>query len=571
MMAPRGVRGWRIGRGFGVLVLVMSLALTPGEALGQSYPNREKLGMNMPFDGPLSRQWDFTNLMKNAGQWSIRPDGATFGPDGWPTFIPEGERVGTNLRLELANPDPLADRTPDLPAGEYTVQWQGAGTVQITGGFGVQELDGPGGTATFEMPADQTQDQIFLGIRETDPAQPLRLQIHMPSYGPGQANAGQTFHQTFKQRMQPFKRLRFMDWMKANDNDVVNWSDRNEPGRYTYVNDRSVPVENMVELANELDADPWFTMPVKADDQYVENFATYVKQNLDSDQKIYVEYGNEVWNPTFIGRDHVEDLAEDRYNDRSMWYKTWAEEAKADFNVWHNVFAGEEDRIVRVAASQEGNRFHSPRFYDELDGQFDAIAMANYISPNPSSLDENTSAADILQAMRDAIERESDTTIIDPDEPAFLLGDTEPKGDWAYQQALAEYFTQELGREIDLINYEGGQGLSPGGDTSAPWLDAYIAAQRDDEMADVYQQLFDAWLDKLGAEQFNHFSSISQINQFGAWGALERTDQPLEMAPKYRALFNFAMLPEPGSALLLGVGLGGLALGRRRSVTRRAH
>ena len=41
-------------------------------------------------------------------------------------------------------------------------------------------------------------------------------------------------------------------------------------------------VEYMVQLANDLDADPWFNMPHLADDTFVRNFATHVRDHLDA-------------------------------------------------------------------------------------------------------------------------------------------------------------------------------------------------------------------------------------------------------------------------------------------------
>ena len=37
-------------------------------------------------------------------------------------------------------------------------------------------------------------------------------------------------------------------------------------------------------------------MPVNGDSEYVTNFAQYVEQNLDPGLKVYVEYGDELWN-----------------------------------------------------------------------------------------------------------------------------------------------------------------------------------------------------------------------------------------------------------------------------------
>lgn len=53
-------------------------------------------------------------------------------------------------------------------------------------------------------------------------------------------------------------------------------------------------MEAMLDLANRLDADPWFCIPHLADDDFVRRFAELVKQRLEPERSVYVEYSNEV-------------------------------------------------------------------------------------------------------------------------------------------------------------------------------------------------------------------------------------------------------------------------------------
>jgi len=72
-------------------------------------------------------------------------------------------------------------------------------------------------------------------------------------------------------------------------------------------------VEYMVQLANDLNANPWFNMPHMADDDFVRNFATYVRDHLKPGLTAYVEWSNEIWNfgwgtangTATAGRDYV--------------------------------------------------------------------------------------------------------------------------------------------------------------------------------------------------------------------------------------------------------------------------
>ncbi len=60
-----------------------------------------------------------------------------------------------------------------------------------------------------------------------------------------------------------------------------------------------VPVEIMVALANQVGADPWFNIPHDANDEFVIEFATFVRDHLDEGLIAKFEYSNEVWNTIF--------------------------------------------------------------------------------------------------------------------------------------------------------------------------------------------------------------------------------------------------------------------------------
>src|SRR6185312_14999519 len=51
--------------------------------------------------------------------------------------------------------------------------------------------------------------------------------------------------------------------------------------------------------ANAVGADPWLNVPEHADDDYITQMATLVHHMLGPDQKVYVEFSNEVWNGQF--------------------------------------------------------------------------------------------------------------------------------------------------------------------------------------------------------------------------------------------------------------------------------
>ena len=55
---------------------------------------------------------------------------------------------------------------------------------------------------------------------------------------------------------------------------------------HTQEGDNGGSIEYLVQLANTVGANPWVNMPHAADDQYVRQFATYVKQHLRPDLKV---------------------------------------------------------------------------------------------------------------------------------------------------------------------------------------------------------------------------------------------------------------------------------------------
>ena len=62
---------------------------------------------------------------------------------------------------------------------------------------------------------------------------------------------------------------------QTNDSPLANPADRPLPSDYTYAR-IGVPAEVMVALANELQADPWFTLPHLATDDFAHSYAQIV-------------------------------------------------------------------------------------------------------------------------------------------------------------------------------------------------------------------------------------------------------------------------------------------------------
>jgi len=146
---------------------------------------------------------------------------------------------------------------------------------------------------------------------------------------------------------------RFMDWGSTNFGPGVTWSDRARPGSLwtspIHVIDPNgliqhgttgVPYEVMVQLCNELNTDLYVNVPARANDAYITNLANLIKYGsdgvnpytythtspvwppLNSNLKIYVEYGNEVWNNIFQSYTYVTDIGQIELNNGPTNYPT---------------------------------------------------------------------------------------------------------------------------------------------------------------------------------------------------------------------------------------------------------
>lgn len=138
-----------------------------------------------------------------------------------------------------------------------------------------------------------------------------------------------------------------------------HWSDRNRLSSRRQDLPKGMAVELMVDLANRLQIDPWFTMPTAASDDYVRQFARYVKNNLSPELKIYLEYSNETWNANYPGYDYAVARGAELGIGSGAFH---AYRATQIFKIWNEVFAEDDlradrqsSRLVRILASQNAN------------------------------------------------------------------------------------------------------------------------------------------------------------------------------------------------------------------------
>ncbi len=493
-------------------------AVTHPDERGDSLPRRSpavsgplRIGMNLAGVSDWSCEWAFVDVFKPSRPW-ISQDvvgGAwdngkpiEVNADGWPILRDPSQAAATLLCREIQG---------RYPGGLYVCTFDGKGTLRFSFDASVVRTE----RNRIELKVVPSDAGILLKIERSDPEDPVRnIKVWMPGF----ENAASAFHPLFVERLKPFKVIRFMDWGQTNDSTLVRWSDRTTPDSIRQSGPHGVALEHMIDLVNELGADPWFCMPHLADDGFVRSFAGLVKERLRPDRMCYVEWTNEAWNPLFAQGRWVREEAKRRGLSAQ---DVIADEALRDWRIWHEVFGPERSRVIRVAAGQHMYPGHLEPVLERLNGELDAVSCAAYFTARDEdvpSFDGSTTPVDVLKS-----------ALLDIDLRIEFV---------ARHGALAGRWSAKLGRPIPLIAYEGGQHLSAMGG-APPYAAAYLEAQSHPAMYDAYRKMLSGFRE-VGGELYVAFSYVGRQSKWGSWGHLTYQDEPESAAPKWKALVDVA-------------------------------
>ena len=304
----------------------------------------------------------------------------------------------------------------------------------------------------------------------------------------------------------------------------------------------------MVELANEVDVDPWFNMPHLASDDYIRQFAISVRDNIEFDRYIYVEYSNEVWNYGFYQAQWVEQQG------MAMWPDSTVSNLEKRLNwfgmrtaqmcdIWEDVFGELSHQVRCVVGTQAANTWIGEKMLDCTlwaeapchQHNVDAVAIAPYFGqhigqPSYQAQVENwTNDADGgLNRLFAEIEHGNHLPQASFDKTT--LQDA--------MDNVSDYADVAAARAIDLVAYEGGQHLVGVGGVlwSNSITELFGQANRDPRMAQLYAAYYDHWLQEAGNLHVL-YATVGMYSQWGNWGAQEFADVP--GAPKRAAADEF--------------------------------
>lgn len=436
-------------------------------------------------------------------------EGGYLDSDGWPVEIPDGVSsigmvwVGVEGRQ-----------------GTYVLEYDGEGTIKF-GGSGTEVISQEPGKIIVEI---STTGNFWIDILETDPngtGDHLRNISMVKEEYTELYKIGSKFNPDWVELISDSRQLRFMDWMETNNSDVVTWDDYN-----------GVPVEDMVQLANEAGVDPWFTMPHMADDDFIRRFAEYVRDNLDPNLQVRVEYSNETWNWAFSQSKWLleQSISEWGKEDHLSYCSKMAVNVA---QIWDEVFGEEADaRVVNVIGTQTANpkvierlltaqtwQENEPSEYVKPASVFDEVSVTTYFGNTVVYKQESRN--DLIEAIRDpSIDAASwlKEKLLDPNFKGSIPWIADK---WEKNKEISEKYG------LNMSSYEGGQhilhsfAVSSMNDADLTLLTEFLSEfVRSSEMAELYQSSWNAWQEIVG-NAYMQAADVTGVSKYGAWGIYE--------------------------------------------------
>ena len=381
------------------------------------------LATNLNAVSDFSDEFPFVDLMKSSRDWipgnasgcfDCRTPGsnaACLAPNACPVAINRDSDgyVTSLLPNQVVTTIVHAGGTPGrLPAGNYTIRFEGQGSFQLLGASVVSQVPGE----VVANIATSSGNNIGFRLTAITPANHVRNIRILPPGGvcsnddrrfcdastpcgsgsscqlftaPGVADA-QLFQPRFLKNHELFRMLRFMDWTGTNSSPITNMTDYPSASSAFW---NRVPFPVITSLGNRLRSDIWLNIPHRASNAFIDALAVQLRDNFTADRKIYLEYGNENWNGIF--QQNVEiprqfcpgfsDLAAGCQNDGvpgnsiacerdpntfslgaaqapcfQALVRAWGDRSVQIFDRFDTVFgASARQRLVRVIAAQAAN------------------------------------------------------------------------------------------------------------------------------------------------------------------------------------------------------------------------
>jgi len=510
------------------------------------------VGMNLAPVQYYGTEFPFIDRMKTSGGWGAYGLPISLDAQGNPTAIP----TGVNLVQTLVALDPVSAPMTDV----YELTWSGTATFQVPG---TTVISSQPGKLVFQYTNTTTTmaNIVIRSISATDPVHDIHL-VREDQVADFQH--GEIFNSDFLAQASNWQTLRFMDWENINNTTITSWDQRAHLDDASWSisgNSSGVPIEAMIQLANEAHTDMWFNVPTQADDDYVRNALELIKANLAPGLKVHVEYSNEVWNTSFQQSKYAQTMAnqlwgKDANHDGVINPNDPAEAVTSGNNVYYgyrsaqiaaianSVFSGaDDDRLEMVFATQNGNNTLEKYLFDgiakanvgSVSSLFDEWSVTSYFGlemGGATAADRatilgwaNSGDAGLTAAFQELAHGGAGLSVkYSIDDVAKYL---------VYEKSVADRYG------LDLVGYEGGfhgSAVYFGAD-QATVMDFFARLMADPRMEDLYKYWFDTF-ENAGGKMVAAYYDVAAPSNFGTFGTLASLYDP--KTPRYDALLSEA-------------------------------
>lgn len=504
----------------GILAFLLGTA-----AVQAQQPVQARYGINFEPLKDWSREQPLINVMKLArpwisqarGQWDTKQP-LELDEHGYVKKLAPGQWAGTVLLTEVGS---------SFPGGRYVFTYDGKGTFDWEGN-GSRISSEPGRDVVEVTPGEK--GFVHLIIKGIDPDDyPRNLRFYREEFD--DVVDQQLFTPEFMDLWSDADTFRYMEWGLINHSPQKKWEDRSVPEDCSFWK-KGAPLEYMIDLANQADANMWVCIPHLADDDYIRQYAEMVRDNLKDNLFAYFEYSNEVWNGLFAQNRWACEQGQAAGLDSTGWKAGllyYAQRCNHMFSILDEVYEDAPDRYRKVVATQGGNIGVTRIILPKCGDNADALSIAPYVTFNvpkeKSRWKPNMPTEAELESWTvDQIFNYLHETAL----PAAKV--------WMDQHKdLADDYN------LELTCYESGQHLSALGEVNRnkKIVDMMSEANRDPRMGEIYTEYLNHW-NQIGGGVICLFNSMHAHSPSGYWGLLEYTGQDPATAPKYMAVKEWA-------------------------------
>jgi hypothetical protein len=510
-----------------------------GPATGR---NKDTAAMGINLDGiaDWSSSNPFLNLMLRSRSWFLNP-ARVFNPDtrwtvneplrltedGYPAELPFDRVAGTFATRDNEN---------YIAGGKYILMYDGEGRVET--GMDARVIEATRSHGWMEVqynPSRVLDNGFYIRIESTNVLNPVRnIRIFPPNF-PYEAYAKAfIFTPPFLEELRSYRSIRFLNWVNLGL--AVNlsqplertWKDRKRLTAASMATGVGVSEEYMILLCNILNAEPWFTIPHDANDEYIEKFALLLRSTLRPDVAIHIEHSNEVWNMEFQSNKYA------RLKGAKAFPSIATRDPQAAAMQYHGLRSQQIfDTFKRVFGPRQSGRLRFKLGAFVLIPSWTVTAMTQVTQRERLSIaitayycDEGTFGGSVV-AMQLATAQLVERCLAAASDPSTF----------SYVQRFAALAAQY---NVGLDAYEGGLGLVQysvlfGGYARPGVAALYDSLHRDPSAALIVQKYSTAF--KLhGIQMQMYFTAASRPSIFGSWGIKASTSEACDNAPKCRGL-----------------------------------